>query len=103
MLSSRSRSPGIASDVTATIGRSARSGRLLHLADDRLAAAARDLHVEQQQVRAHRGQHRARLVHRRRLEHLVTAQLQDVVDQQPIERVVLDDEDARRRNGAFGP
>ena len=31
----------------------------------------------------------------------MAAQLQDVVNQQPIERIVFDDEDARRRNGAF--
>ena len=75
MLSSRSRSPGIASDVTATIGSAARSAPLAHLADDRLAAAARDLHVEQQQVGRRRRQHGARLVDGRRLHHLVPAQL----------------------------
>ena len=98
MLSSRSRSPGIASDVTATMGSAASSARAADLADDRLAAAARDLHVEQQQVRRDRRQSRARFVDRRRLHHLVPAQRQEVVDQEPVEGVVLDDQDARRRD-----
>ncbi len=60
MLSSRSRSPGIASEVTATIGRLGELAPLAHLANDRLAAAARDLHVEQQQIGALRSRAAAR-------------------------------------------
>src|SRR5262245_29528883 len=71
---------------------------LADLADDRLAATARDLHVEQQEIGTQRRQRVARLVNRRRLQHLVPAQLENVVNQQTIERVVLDDQDAGRRN-----
>ena len=75
------------------MGRSASVGALAHLADHRLAAAARDLHVEQQEIEP-RGVERApRLVDGGRLDDLVAAQLEEVVQQQPVERVVLDDQD----------
>ena len=104
MLSSRSRSPGIASDVTATIGRSASSRALADLADDRLAAAARNLHVEQQQIG------RAPTPAPARASSTVAASTTSwprssrrSCNQQPIEGVVLDDQNAGRRDRARGP
>src|SRR6185369_10964489 len=72
------------------------------LPDDGLTAAARDLHVEQQQVGPERCQRATRLLDRRRLADRVPPQLEHVVNEQPVELVVLDDEDAGGRSGALG-
>ena len=67
-----------------------------------LGAAPRNLHVEQQQIRPISGQHRERLVHIRGLQHLVASEHQQVVDEEPIEPVVLDDQNAGRGDRALG-
>src|SRR5450631_966171 len=55
-------------------------------------AAAGNLDVQQQQIEPAGVERAPGLVDRRRFHHLVAAQLQEIVQQQPVERVVLDDE-----------
>src|SRR5579871_3319411 len=72
------------------------------VANHRLGAAARDLHVEQQQVERLGVERAPGLVDGGRLDHLVPAQLEQIVHQQPVERVVLDDENAGARGSVLG-
>ena len=69
-------------------------GALAHLAITASPPPPGIVHVQQQQIEALVIEHQARLVDVGGLDHLVTAQLEDVVQQQAIERVVLDDQDA---------
>ena len=58
-------------------------------------SAARNLNVQQQQIEPAGVQGTPGFVDCRRLHHLVTAQLDEIVQQQPIEGVVLHDQDTR--------
>src|SRR5712691_6029034 len=70
------------------------------LAQQLLAAAARDLDVEQHHVHRLPAQLDPSLVHAFRLDHLVAAVPQDVADQPPVERVVLHHQEAARFHAA---
>src|SRR5260370_3938228 len=70
--------------------------------EQNLAATARNLHVEQDQLWPHCFDLPASLIHRHCLEDLMSSMGEQITEQAPAERVVFDEENSRRHGRASG-